>query len=199
MNLELYVFYLFSLLLLYSSVNVIISNNAVKSAIHLVFSFFFSAVLWLILNAEFLSVILILVYVGAVMVLFLFVVMMLDINVTAAREGFVKYFSVGFTVFISMAGLLILFFNRDFDDSENNVLNEIKVVSDDNTENLGYVLYTEYLLAFEISAIILLLGIISAITLTHKKNTINKYQEPGEQIEVKKEDRVKILKDKDLE
>ncbi len=163
MNLELYVFYLFSLLLLYSSVNVIISNNAVKSAIHLVFSFFFSAVLWLILNAEFLSVILILVYVGAVMVLFLFVVMMLDINVTAAREGFVKYFSVGFTVFISMAGLLILFFNRDFDDSENNVLNEIKVVSDDNTENLGYVLYTEYLLAFEISAIILLLGIISAI------------------------------------
>ena len=80
-----------------------------------------------------------------------------------AREGFVKYFSVGFTVFISMAGLLILFFNRDFDDSENNVLNEIKVVSDDNTENLGYVLYTEYLLAFEISAIILLLGIISAI------------------------------------
>ena len=115
MNLELYVFYLFSLLLLYSSVNVIISNNAVKSAIHLVFSFFFSAVLWLILNAEFLSVILILVYVGAVMVLFLFVVMMLDINVTAAREGFVKYFSVGFTVFISMAGLLILFFNRDFE------------------------------------------------------------------------------------
>ena len=199
MNLELYVFYLFSLLLLYSSINVIISNNAVKSAIHLVFSFFFSAVLWLILNAEFLSVILILVYVGAVMVLFLFVVMMLDINVTAVREGFVKYFSVGLTVFISMAGLLILFFKRDFDNSENNVLNEIKVVSDDNTENLGYVLYTEYLLAFEISAIILLLGIISAITLTYKKNTINKYQEPGEQIEVRREDRVKILKDKDLQ
>ena len=198
MNLELYVFYLFSLLLLYSSINVIVSNNAVKSAIHLVFSFFFSAVLWLILNAEFLSVILILVYVGAVMVLFLFVVMMLDINVTAIREGFVKYFSIGLAVFISMAGLLILFFNRDFDDNESNVLNEIKVVSDDNTENLGYVLYTEYLLAFEISAVILLLGIISAITLTHKKNTVNKYQEPEEQIDVKREDRVKILKDKDL-
>ena len=198
MNLELYVFYLFSLLLLYSSINVIISNNAVKSAVHLVFSFFFSAVLWLILNAEFLSVILILVYVGAVMVLFLFVVMMLDINVTAVREGFVKYFSVGLTVFVSMAGLLILFFKRDFNDSENNALNEIKVISDDNTENLGYVLYTEYILAFEISAIILLLGIISAITLTYKKNTINKYQEPSEQIEVKREDRVKILKDEDL-
>ena len=136
MNLELYVFYLFSLLLLYSSINVIISNNAVKSAVHLVFSFFFSAVLWLILNAEFLSVILILVYVGAVMVLFLFVVMMLDINVTAVREGFVKYFSVGLTVFVSMAGLLILFFKRDFNDSENNALNEIKVISDDNTEKI---------------------------------------------------------------
>tara|TARA_B100001989_G_C24419897_1_gene403457 strand:+ start:249 stop:647 length:399 start_codon:yes stop_codon:yes gene_type:complete len=132
------------------------------------------------------------------MVLFLFVVMMLDINVTAIREGFVKYFSIGLAVFISMAGLLILFFKRDFDDNESNVLNEIKVVSDDNTENLGYVLYTEYLLAFEISAVILLLGIISAITLTHKKNTVNKYQEPGEQIDVKREDRVKILKDKDL-
>jgi len=198
MNLELYVFYFFSLLLLYSSVNVIISNNAVKSAIHLVFSFFFSAVLWLILNAEFLSVILILVYVGAVMVLFLFVVMMLDINVTAVREGFVKYFSLGLAVFVSMAGLLILFFKKDFDNSETNVLNEIRVISENNTENLGYVLYTDYLLAFEIAAIILLLGIISAITLTYKKNTINKYQEPSEQIEVKREDRVKILKDEDL-
>ena len=191
MNLELYVFYLFSLLLLYSSINVIISNNAVKSAVHLVFSFFFSAVLWLVLNAEFLSVILILVYVGAVMVLFLFVVMMLDINVTAVREGFVKYFSVGLTVFISMAGLLILFFKRDFNNSENNVLNEIKVISDDNTENLGYVLYTEYLLAFEISAIILLLGIISAITLTTRKILLTNIRIRGTNRSQKK-DRVKF-------
>ena len=95
MNLELYVFYFFSFLLLFSSINVIISNNAVKSAVYLVASFFFSAVLWLILNAEFLSVILILVYVGAVMVLFLFVVMMLDLNVTPFKEGFVKYFTAG--------------------------------------------------------------------------------------------------------
>tara|TARA_B100000614_G_C14273753_1_gene380471 strand:- start:236 stop:607 length:372 start_codon:yes stop_codon:yes gene_type:complete len=123
---------------------------------------------------------------------------MLDINVTAVREGFVKYFSLGLAVFVSMAGLLILFFKKDFDNSETNVLNEIRVISENNTENLGYVLYTDYLLAFEIAAIILLLGIISAITLTYKKNTINKYQEPSEQIEVKREDRVKILKDEDL-
>tara|TARA_Y100001936_G_scaffold238276_1_gene269881 strand:+ start:211 stop:810 length:600 start_codon:yes stop_codon:yes gene_type:complete len=198
MNIEIYVFYFFSVLLLFSAANVVLSNNAVKSAIHLVFSFFFSAVLWLILNAEFLSVILILVYVGAVMVLFLFVVMMLDVNITALKEGFVKYFSSGLAVFLSMAILLIFFFQRDFDESDKNILVEINVISDDNTENLGYVLYTEYLLAFEIAAVILLLGIISAITLTHRKSSVTKYQNPSEQIDVKKEERIKILSDEDL-
>tara|TARA_Y100001970_G_scaffold17345_1_gene19597 strand:- start:406 stop:1005 length:600 start_codon:yes stop_codon:yes gene_type:complete len=198
MNIEIYVFYFFSVLLLFSAANVVLSNNAVKSAIHLVFSFFFSAVLWLILNAEFLSVILILVYVGAVMVLFLFVVMMLDVNITALKEGFVKYFSSGLAVFFSMAILLIFFFQRDFDESDKNILVEINVISDDNTENLGYVLYTEYLLAFEIAAVILLLGIISAITLTHRKSSVTKYQNPSEQIDVKKEERIKILSDEDL-
>ena len=198
MNIEIYVFYFFSVLLLFSAANVVLSNNAVKYAIHLVFSFFFSAVLWLILNAEFLSVILILVYVGAVMVLFLFVVMMLDVNITALKEGFVKYFSSGLAVFLSMAILLIFFFQRDFDESDKNILVEINVISDDNTENLGYVLYTEYLLAFEIAAVILLLGIISAITLTHRKSSVTKYQNPSEQIDVKKEERIKILSDEDL-
>ena len=198
MNIEIYVFYFFSVLLLFSAANVVLSNNAVKSAIHLVFSFFFSAVLWLILNAEFLSVILILVYVGAVMVLFLFVVMMLDVNITALKEGFVKYFSSGLAVFLSMAILLIFFFQRDFDESDKNILVEINVISDDNTENLGYVLYTEYLLAFEIAAVILLLCIISAITLTHRKSSVTKYQNPSEQIDVKKEERIKILSDEDL-
>ena len=198
MNIEIYVFYFFSVLLLFSAANVVLSNNAVKSAIHLVFSFFFSAVLWLILNAEFLSVILILVYVGAVMVLFLFVVMMLDVNITALKEGFVKYFSSGLAVFLSMAILLIFFFQRDFDESDKNILVEINVISDDKTENLGYVLYTEYLLAFEIAAVILLLGIISAITLTHRKSSVTKYQNPSEQIDVKKEERIKILSDEDL-
>ena len=198
MNIELITFFIFSTLLIFTCFKVITTSNPVLSAVNLVFSFFLSAVLWLLLGAEFLSIILILVYVGAVMVLFLFVVMMLDINVTAVREGFVKYFSLGLAVFVSMAGLLILFFKKDFDNSETNVLNEINVISENNTENLGYVLYTDYLLAFEIAAIILLLGIISAITLTYKKNTINKYQEPSEQIEVKREDRVKILKDEDL-
>ena len=114
MNVEIIIFYIFSLLLLSSSIAVVTVNNPVKSAISLVFAFFSSAVLWLLLNAEFLSIILILVYVGAVMVLFLFVVMMLDINISQAKEGFVKYFSIGFFVFITIAGFLSYFFYNQF-------------------------------------------------------------------------------------
>ena len=166
MNVEIIIFYIFSLLLLSSSIAVVTVNNPVKSAISLVLSFFCSAVLWLLLNAEFLSIILILVYVGAVMVLFLFVVMMLDINISQAKEGFVKYFSIGIFVFATIAGLLSYFFYNQFDNSSENIITSINLIGTDNTKNLGYLLYTEYLLAFEIAAIILLLGIISAITLT---------------------------------
>ncbi len=198
MNIELILFFIFSALLLYTSILVITSNNPVKSAVNLVFCFFFSAVLWLLLNAEFLSVILILVYVGAVMVLFLFVVMMLDINLTEIGSKYVKYLFSGLTVFALTITVLVLFFKNEFQNSDKNILNEIIVISDDNTKNLGYVLYTEYIFAFEIAAIILLLGIISAITLTQNKNKDHKYQNPQEQIFVKKSDRLSILKDEDL-
>ena len=100
MNIEIAIFFIFAFFLIISSIAVITTNNPVKSAINLVFAFFSSAVLWLLLNAEFLSIILILVYVGAVMVLFLFVVMMLDINISQAKEGFVKYLPIGLIVFI---------------------------------------------------------------------------------------------------
>lgn len=198
MNAELIIFYLFSIFLIISSMRVVISNNPVKSAIYLVSSFFCSAVLWLLLGAEFLSVILILVYVGAVMVLFLFVVMMLDINLSETTGGFVKYLNEGIFVFIIMSALLILFFQNQFSDTNKNVITEINIISDSNTKNLGYILYTEYILAFEIAAVILLLGIISAITLTHKKKSDNKFQDPDIQVNVKKEDRIFIVKDEDL-
>jgi NADH-quinone oxidoreductase subunit J len=198
MNAELIIFYLFSIFLIISSMRVVISNNPVKSAIYLVSSFFCSAVLWLLLGAEFLSVILILVYVGAVMVLFLFVVMMLDINLSEATGGFVKYLNEGIFVFIIMSALLILFFQNQFADTDKNIITEINIISDSNTKNLGYILYTEYILAFEIAAVILLLGIISAITLTHKKKSDNKFQDPDIQVNVKKEDRIFIVKDEDL-
>ncbi|MBT3548630.1 MAG: NADH-quinone oxidoreductase subunit J [Gammaproteobacteria bacterium] len=197
MNLEIIIFYIFSLLLLSSSIAVIMVNNPVKSAISLVLSFFSSAVLWLLLNAEFLSIILILVYVGAVMVLFLFVVMMLDINISRTEEGFVKYLPIGIIVFATIAGLLSYFFYNQFDNAGDSIITSIDLIGKDNTKNLGYLLYTEYLLAFEIAAIILLLGIISAITLTHKKSETNKYQNPGDQVNVSKNARLKIISDED--
>lgn len=199
MNVEIIIFYIFSLLLLSSSIAVVTVNNPVKSAISLVFSFFCSAILWLLLNAEFLSIILILVYVGAVMVLFLFVVMMLDINISQAKEGFVKYFSIGIFVFATIAGLLSYFFYNQFDNSSKNIITSIELIGTDNTKNLGYLLYTEYLLAFEIAAIILLLGIISAITLTLRKSATNKYQNPSQQVNVSKSERLRIIKDEDRE
>ncbi|MDG2106752.1 MAG: NADH-quinone oxidoreductase subunit J [Gammaproteobacteria bacterium] len=199
MNVEIIIFYIFSLLLLSSSIAVVTVNNPVKSAISLVFSFFCSAILWLLLNAEFLSIILILVYVGAVMVLFLFVVMMLDINISQAKEGFVKYFSIGIFVFATIAGLLSYFFYNQFDNSSKNIITSIDLIGTDNTKNLGYLLYTEYLLAFEIAAIILLLGIISAITLTLRKSTTNKYQNPSQQVNVSKSERLRIIKDEGRE
>jgi len=195
MSIELIIFFVFSSLLIISAIGVVTVNNPVKSAIYLVFAFFTSAVLWFLLNAEFLAIILILVYVGAVMVLFLFVVMMLDINISELKEGFVNYLPIGFIVFLITTGLLITFFQTQFVDVDKNIINEIKIIGDDNTKNLGYLLYTEYILAFEISAMILLLGIVSAITLTHQKNPANKYQIPSEQVNVKKEDRIKIIKD----
>ena len=197
MNVEIIIFYIFSLLLLSSSIAVVTVNNPVKSAISLVFSFFCSAILWLLLNAEFLSIILILVYVGAVMVLFLFVVMMLDINISQAKEGFVKYFSIGIFVFATIAGLLSYFFYNQFDNSSENIITSIDLIGTDNTKNLGYLLYTEYLLAFEIAAIILLLGIISSITLTLRKSATNKYQNPSQQVNVSKNERLRIIKDED--
>ena len=199
MNVEIIIFYIFSLLLLSSSIAVITVNNPVKSAISLVFSFFSSAVLWLLLNAEFLSIILILVYVGAVMVLFLFVVMMLDINTAGTKEGFVKYLPAGIFVFVTIAGLLSYFFYNQFENSDKNIITSIDLIGTDNTKNLGYLLYTEYLLAFEIAAIILLLGIISAITLTLRKSTTNKYQNPSQQVNVSKNERLRIIKDEDRE
>lgn len=197
MSLELYVFFVFSTVLIFSALKVITVNNPVKAAIYLVFSFFASAVLWLLLNAEFLAIILILVYVGAVMVLFLFVVMMLDINLAQMREGFVNYFPIGLIVLFSMAALLIFFLTDQFSDMDKNIIQEIRLLGDDNTKNLGFLLYTEFILAFEIAGVILLLGIVAAITLTHKKNILNKYQNPFDQVNVKKSDRLKIIKDGD--
>ncbi len=194
MNIELITFIIFSSLLIFTSIKVITSSNPVLSAINLVFSFFLSAVLWLLLGAEFLSIILILVYVGAVMVLFLFVVMMLDINIAKKSAAYIKYLPLGIGIFIVFNILIILFFINTFENINYNAISDINIISESNTENLGFVLFTDYILEFEIAGLILLLGILSAIVLTYRKNPNNKYQDPARQIDVRKKDRLKIIK-----
>ena len=193
MNIELITFFIFSTLLIFTCFKVITSTNPVLSAINLVFSFFLSAVLWLLLGAEFLSIILILVYVGAVMVLFLFVVMMLDINVAKKTASYIKYLPLGILIFIAFNALIIYFFINTFENIDYNAIKNIEIISDSNTENLGYLLFTKYIIEFEIAGLILLLGIISAIVLTYKKNPKNKFQNPTSQISANKKDRLKII------
>ena len=193
MNIELITFFIFSTLLIFTCFKVITSTNPVLSAINLVFSFFLSAVLWLLLGAEFLSIILILVYVGAVMVLFLFVVMMLDINVAKKTAAYIKYLPLGILIFIAFNALIIYFFINIFENIDYYAIKNIEIISDSNTENLGYLLFTKYIIEFEIAGLILLLGIISAIVLTYKKNPKNKFQNPTNQISANKKDRLKII------
>ena len=193
MNIELITFFIFSTLLIFTCFKVITSTNPVLSAINLVFSFFLSAVLWLLLGAEFLSIILILVYVGAVMVLFLFVVMMLDINVAKKTAAYIKYLPLGILIFIAFNALIIYFFINTFENIDYNAIKNIEIISDSNTENLGYLLFTKYIIEFEIAGLILLLGIISAIVLTYKRNPKNKFQNPTSQISANKKDRLKII------
>ena len=195
MNIELVTFFIFSTLLIFTCFKVITSSNPVLSAINLVFSFFLSAVLWLLLGAEFLSIILILVYVGAVMVLFLFVVMMLDINIAKKTAAYIKYLPLGLGVFIAFNVLIIYFFINTFENIDYNAVKNIEIISDSNTQNLGYLLFTKYIIEFEIAGLILLLGIISAIVLTYRKNPKNKYQNPTKQISASKKDRLKIITD----
>lgn len=193
MNIELIIFFIFSLLLVITCLKVITSSNPVLSAVNLVFSFFLSAVLWLLLGAEFLSIILILVYVGAVMVLFLFVVMMLDINIAKKSAAYINNLPLGIGIFLAFNALVIFFFVNTFENIDYNAVKNIEIISTSNTENLGYLLFTKYLVEFEIAGLILLLGIISAIILTYKKNPKNKYQNPTSQISVSKKDRLKII------
>ena len=195
MNIELITFFIFSTLLIFTCFKVITSSNPVLSAVNLVFSFFLSAVLWLLLGAEFLSIILILVYVGAVMVLFLFVVMMLDINIAKKTAAYIKYLPLGIAVFIAFNVLIIYFFINTFENIDYNAVKNIEIISDSNTQNLGYLLFTKYIIEFEIAGLILLLGIISAIVLTYRKNPKNKYQNPTKQISASKKDRLKIITD----
>ncbi len=196
MTFQLFVFFLFSAVTLLSAVAVVTMRNPIYSALFLILAFFSSAATWVLLEAEFLGVVLVLVYVGAVMVLFLFVIMMLDIQIDTLREGFIRYLPVGLMVAIAMAVELILVmisgvFNRD--------IPEPVPLGVSNTEALGEVLYTEYVLPFEIAAVILVVAIIAAIVLTHRRRKGVKKQDPSKQVRMRREDRVRLVKMKSEE
>lgn len=191
MSFEQFVFYLFATVLVVSSVGVVTVRNPVYAALCLILAFFTSAALWLLLQAEFLGVVLVLVYVGAVMVLFLFVIMMLDINLDPMREGFVKILPVGITVALIIAAEIILVLTSGAFD-----FGEIAKQADNysNTEEIGKILYTDYVYAFEIAAVILVVAIIAAIALAHRKREGIKTQNIDKQVQVERSDRVRLVK-----
>ena len=194
MWIETVIFYFFAALTVISAVSVISMKNPVHAALFLVLTFFSSAFLWMLLEAEFLAITLVLVYVGAVMVLFLFVVMMLDINIAVLREGFIRFLPVGIALALVMFGLIYYALSGDQFSLEAMADPAPKAADYSNTKALGAVLYTEYVFAFEVAAVILLVAIISAIALTMRKRAETKYQNPSEQIKVKKQDRLRVIK-----
>ncbi len=186
-----FLFYAFSTVLLAAACGVITARNPVHSALLLVLAFFTSSGLWIQLQAEFLAITLVLGYVGAVMVLFLFVVMMLDINLVKLREGFWSYLPVGAVVGVllalEMSAVLWTFYSRDALQAPELPANY------SNTRELGRLLYTDYVYPFEIAAVILLVAIVAAIALTLRKRKPNKYVDPAEQVKVRRQDRVRMV------
>jgi NADH-quinone oxidoreductase subunit J len=193
MGFERFVFYVFAAILVFAAGRVITVRNPVHAALHLVLAFFTCAGLWLLLEAEFLAITLVLVYVGAVMVLFLFVVMMLDINVSPLREGFVKYLPVGFTVALLIFAVMVMVLGVKNFGAEVVAIPERHGADYSNTRELGSVLYTDYVYPFEIAAVILLVAIIAAIALTMRKRPETKAQNPVDQVAVKPADRVRLV------
>ena len=185
------IFYFFAILLVFAAGMVITVKNPVHAALFLVLAFFSSAAIWLLLEAEFLAIALVLVYVGAVMVLFLFVVMMLDVNLAELRAGFTKYLPVGGLVAVLMMVAMSWvvgsrYFNREVSPHPADY---------SNTLELGKVLYTDYIYPFEIAAIILLVAIVAAIALTmRERRQLLKTQKPELQVTVQRQDRIRLVK-----
>jgi NADH-quinone oxidoreductase subunit J len=185
-------FYVFSAIMLIAALRVITARNPVHAALFLVLAFFNAAGIWMLLKAEFLSIVLVLVYVGAVMVLFLFVVMMLDINMDRMREGFWSYLpmaaAIGSLIVLEMGAVLWRGF-WNFEQQPNALAANIG-----GTKELGLLIYTEYIYAFEIAAAILLVAIIAAVALTLRRRKDTKAFNPGDAVRVKRNDRLKIVK-----
>ncbi len=190
-------FYVFSVILLFAAFRVITARNPVHAVLFLVLTFFQASMIWMLLKAEFLSLTLILVYVGAVMVLFLFVVMMLDVNIERMRVGFWKHFPiaavVGLVIALEMAAVLMGGFRVT--DSSGAVASVGSVVVEvSNTKVLGKLLYTQYIYPLEVAAAILLVAMFAAVALTLRERKDTKHTDPGVQVRVKARDRLTVVK-----
>ena len=188
-------FYFFSLVLVGAAVGVITARNPVHCALFLVLAFFNSAVIWLLMEAEFLAIVLMLVYVGAVMVLFLFVVMMLDVNIAALREGFTRYAPLG----ILVAALVVVEIGsvvwvKSLGGAAPEAAASVAVEGYSNTQALGELLYTKYLYPFELAAVLLLVAIVAAIALTMRHRVGMKAQDIAGQVSVRAKDRIRVVK-----
>ena len=190
-------FYVFAAVLLFAAFRVITARNPVHAALFLVLAFFQAAAVWILLKAEFLAITLVLVYVGAVMVLFLFVVMMLDINLDSVRKGFWKHFplagTVGAIIALEMSYVLMGGFREPPQGASVPVSGQL-AAQVSNTKELGKVLYTQYIYPLEIAAVILLVAIIAAIALTLRERKDSKRINPADQVRVKSQDRVRLVK-----
>lgn len=186
------IFFLFAALTVFAAVRVITARNPVQAVLYLVLAFFCMAGIWMLLEAEFLAITLVLVYVGAVMVLFLFVVMMLDINIERLREGFWRWFPFG----LLLAGVMVfemvwVLGNRQVGETGAKLAHHAADYS--NTKELGRLIYTDYVYPFELAAVLLLVAIVAAIALTLRRRRDAKAQDPSKQVQVRREDRVRII------
>jgi len=183
------IFYAFAAVLLASGLAVITARNPVHGALSLVLAFFTASAIWLLLRAEFLAIALVVVYVGAVMVLFLFVVMMLDINLERVREGFWRNLPLALVVGgIMVAEMVAILSHKIFGQTPKQIPPGYS-----NTKELGRVLYTQYAFAFEVAAVILLVAIIAAIVLTLRQRKDTRHQDPSEQVKARREERVRLV------
>ena len=194
MTFTLLVFYALAAILLFAGLRVVTARNPVHAALWLVLAFFTAADLWLMLYAEFLAIVLVLVYVGAVMVLFLFVVMMLDINFDKLRQGFWRHLPVAGGVGALMAiQMAMVLGSREF--GAGSVASPgAPAAGHSNTKELGRLLYTDYVFPFELAAVVLLVAIVAAIALTLRTRKATRYQDPGEQLAARASNRLKIVK-----
>jgi NADH-quinone oxidoreductase subunit J len=186
-------FYIFAAILAIAALRVITARNPVHAALFLVLSFFTAAAIWMLLEAEFLSIMLVLVYVGAVMVLFLFVVMMLDLDLDHLRKDFQKYLPVASLIGAIIVAEMAIVLIRGFIGTTQPVATLSPEMAANNTKALGILLYSTYLFSFEVAGVILLVGIVAAVSLTLRRRKDTKTQDIAEQIRTRKEDRVRIV------